>query len=565
MRAGGCAVFSFLLCLGLLPAAVPATGPAVAAPAPQDREEFQARVEADYREALALWDQDDRQGAIDRLEALAALPGVGDLGRARALILYRVGGWQALLGRTDAALATLREAVRAGFSDPERLLADPDLESVRAADGFQLVLAQARAAARRWSSPVFESPYAEDLGVDEKLAGLARLWAEVKYGFAFFDQVPDVDWDGLFVAAIPEVRATGTTAEYYRVLMRLCARLRDAHTRVEAPDALYRRLFSRPAIDTRLIDGRVYVTAVLDDSLRGAGLRPGLEVVSIDGIPVREYAEARVAPYFGASTPQAADVMTYGYYLLCGAPDRDVSLELRDEAGAARQATLPRSYHRILSTEPFSFRILDGDIGYVAINGFGSRSQVAAFDSVFSELAATDALIIDLRRNTGGNGAFAYDILAHLTSEPFPTLSCRAPVYEALDREQGRPQGWDEQPPKTWPPAAGCYAKPVAVLIGPETGSAAEDFCSSFAAIGRGPLIGRPTAGSTGQALHFALPGGGSAQVCTRACAGPDGTEFVGIGIQPDLAVSTTAADLRAGRDAQLQAALDELRGKRAD
>jgi C-terminal processing protease CtpA/Prc len=320
-------------------------------------------------------------------------------------------------------------------------------------------------------------------------------------------------------------------------------------------------MYSRPAIDTRLIDGRVYVVAVLEDAQHEAGIRPGLEIVSLDGIPVHEYADTRVAPYCSASTPQGAEVLNYSYYLLCGAPEDDVKLELRDETGALSTATLPRNFHRILSAEPFAFRILDGGIAYVAINSFGSRAQVAAFDSVFSELEETDALIIDLRRNAGGNSDVGYDILASLTREAFPTHRARAPVYEALVRAQGRPQRWDDVSPATWPPAARCYAKPTAVLIGPETGSAAEDFCVTFAAMQRGPLIGMPTAGTTGQPLRFPLPGGGSGRVCTCDCVGPDGTEYVGKGVQPDIAVHTTAANLRAGLDAELEAAMKKLRG----
>lgn len=67
---------------------------------------------------------------------------LGLLAGARGTILYRIGCRRALLRETDDALAALREAVRAGFSDPERMLTDPDLESVRSTgirSGFEVV------------------------------------------------------------------------------------------------------------------------------------------------------------------------------------------------------------------------------------------------------------------------------------------------------------------------------------------------------------------------------------------------------------------------------------------
>ena len=56
----------------------------------------------------------------------------------------------------------------------------------------------------------------------EKLYGLSLFWKEASYNFAFFDQVPDLDWDKTYREYIPKVLATESTAEYYKVLQRFC-------------------------------------------------------------------------------------------------------------------------------------------------------------------------------------------------------------------------------------------------------------------------------------------------------------------------------------------------------
>ena len=76
----------------------------------------------------------------------------------------------------------------------------------------------------------------------------------------------------------------------------------------------------------------------------------------------------------------------------------------------------------------------------------------------------------------------------------------------------------------------------------------------------RGKIIGEPTGGSTGQPLFFPLPGGGSARVCTKQDLYPDGRQWVGVGIQPQILVRPTIADFRAGRDTVLETALQYLR-----
>lgn len=53
--------------------------------------------------------------------------------------------------------------------------------------------------------------------------------------------------------------------------------------------------------------------------------------------------------------------------------------------------------------------------------------------------------------------------------------------------------------------------------------------------------------------------GGGSARICTLRQTFPDGRTFVGKGIDPQIEVTPTIADLRAGRDAAIAAAVKAI------
>jgi C-terminal processing protease CtpA/Prc len=76
----------------------------------------------------------------------------------------------------------------------------------------------------------------------------------------------------------------------------------------------------------------------------------------------------------------------------------------------------------------------------------------------------------------------------------------------------------------------------------------------------RGKLVGETTAGSTGQPLPFQLPGDGSARICTLDVTYPDGRVFEGVGIPPQVKVSQTITDIRQGKDAALERAVEILR-----
>jgi len=413
---------------------------------------------------------------------------------------------------------------------------------------------------KRWRGAGFQTPYKENLGEDEKIAGLSVLWSQVKYNFANFDLVPDVEWDKLYLAYLPKVRETKNTLEYYRVLKEMCARLKDGHTNVYVPKELEDELSGRPPLRTALIEDKAIIVEVLSASLREKGIRPGFEIVQIDGVSTREYAEKRVAPYESASTKQGLQMRTFTQALLCGAKNKPVELVLADEKGEKVTKTLDRGGYTDVDKPPppVEFKVLRGNVGYLALRSFGNIIE----DDHFDDIAKTDALILDVRDNGGGSDTIGYHILGWLTDKPFKTLRWKTldyrPAYQAWDG--GDLLTWDGESAQNWPPdGKRLYSRPVVVLTSARTYSAAESFCVAFDYMKRGKIIGEPTGGSTGQPLLFGLPGGGRARVCVKRDSYPDGKEFVGIGIQPDVVIRPTLADVRAGRDTVLDGALEHL------
>jgi C-terminal processing protease CtpA/Prc len=74
--------------------------------------------------------------------------------------------------------------------------------------------------------------------------------------------------------------------------------------------------------------------------------------------------------------------------------------------------------------------------------------------------------------------------------------------------------------------------------------------------------MGSNSFGSTGQPYMFDLPGGGTARVCTKQDTYPDGREFVGYGIRPDIEVKQTLNDYLQKKDACLERAIVHLQNK---
>lgn len=427
--------------------------------------------------------------------------------------------------------------------------------------------AKAEIDARLFDSPALASPYRENLSEDEKIAGLSKFWSEVKYNFVYVDKLKALDWDRLYLETIPKVRATTSTAEYYRVLMELCAKLQDGHTNVYPGPELRDSAMAPPLLMTHLVEGKVLVREVLDPALRARGVVPGVEIVEVDGEPVMAYAGRVVAPYVSASTPQDLENRVYGFHFLMGPADKAPRLGLRAAGGRAFEAEARRvdwaTFGKAAAArrQPFELRKLPGKVTYVALNGFGDSQAADAFLAAFDQIASSAALIIDLRNNGGGNSSEGYRVLATLTDKPFATSKWSTRQYLPTYRAWQRPMpDFDGQAGERQPDGKRHYRGPVAVLTSSATYSAAEDFMVAYEGMRRGPIVGGATGGSTGQPLVVQLPGGGMARICTKADTYPDGRAWVGHGIQPTVKAAPTVADLRRGRDTVLEAALAALK-----
>jgi len=104
---------------------------------------------------------------------------------------------------------------------------------------------------------------------------------------------------------------------------------------------------------------------------------------------------------------------------------------------------------------------------------------------------------------------------------------------------------------------------PLVVLLGNGTASAAEDFLVILDGLeGRATTIGQKSFGSTGQPMSFQLPGGAWARICTKKDTYPDGREFVGYGVKPDIFVPLTVEEMIGERDDALAKAVEVLKGK---
>ncbi|MFN4286466.1 MAG: S41 family peptidase [Lacibacter sp.] len=397
------------------------------------------------------------------------------------------------------------------------------------------------------------------LTTEEKLEGLSKVWYEAKLNFANFDLVPRLNWDSAYRAFIPRVMQATDIRSYYQLLQQFNQLLRDGHSRIVEPLCYMLDEFAFVPLVFQWIEGRVVLTEIYGSGPGYADLRKGWVLERINGEDVQEYVRTRISPFIPFSTPQDSMARIYRYELTRGKTGSQVQLEFR----TTRNEKIIRSFTRMrlnVDQEPLSFRVLPGNTGYLVVHSFNTESVVKQFDSLFPAILKTNALIIDIRTNGGGNGNNGFEILGRLTDKPFLLTQAVMRKYSPSHR------AWNDDPVTMqierydWKPyKPGTYNGKVIVLTGASTYSAAEDFTAVFKYMKRGVIVGSCTGGSTGQPLGYPLPGGGIGYVCTKRDLMPDGEEFVGKGICPDYTVVPTLKGLQEQKDEVLQFALQLL------
>ncbi len=423
--------------------------------------------------------------------------------------------------------------------------------------------------------------HAQQLTLVDRVEGVSRVWMEAHYNFAYFDQVPDLDWDSAYRETLSRVTLLDNDREYYRELERFMANLHDGHSNVFPPPRVLESAGIAP-VKIAPIDGRPVVYRVAAELADRIPI--GSVITAVNGQPTEEHVGQNVQPYICASSPQQLHNMSLGERLITGQSGEAVHLSIRTPAGNLRtvEFTLRPREEPIAfvpehePTRPYDFRMLEDGIAYLRVDTFGDGAGLqAAVGGHLADFLAARGIIIDLRNNGGGDTSVAGFIAGLLTDHPLQGAAWRTREHRAAElawsvfakKDTERYQyalergSWYREPATMWQPNPDFHTSaPVVVLTDWRTASAAEDFLVIIDELPQVTTVGRTTFGSSGQPLYFSLPGGGTARICAKRDTYPDGRDFVGTGVVPDVEVPLSLDELTGSNDVTLERGLEHLR-----
>jgi carboxyl-terminal processing protease len=399
------------------------------------------------------------------------------------------------------------------------------------------------------------------------LATFDSAW-QLVYATHFDTTFNGVDWRALKGELRSRAETAATTAALRAVVDDMLERLGQSHFSLiprELADTLNPVAGDSTGtgdvgLDIRLVGDELTVTSVEDGGpAHAAGIRPGWVLMTVGRDSV-----AAILRRLREEKLRYAD----GFYLwatvqrrLGGAVGSSVTVTTRDADDRPRELTLVR---RPAPSEPVKFGNLPTffarfarderatpagrRVGRIWFN-FWMPVLLRQVDEAVDAFRGTDGIIIDLRGNRGGAGAMVMGVAGHF-------LADRVSLGEFRTRRntlhfRANPRLVNQRGERVEP-----FRGPVAILVDETSGSASEVFAGGMQAISRVRVFGATSLGGVLPAVFDRLPNGDVLYHAIADFATAKGVVLEGRGVIPDVPVQPSRADLLAGRDPVLDAAL---------
>jgi C-terminal processing protease CtpA/Prc len=359
-----------------------------------------------------------------------------------------------------------------------------------------------------------------------------------------------IDWKAVTREFGAAAKAVKTDQDHYVLLTRLLARLEDGHaavrTRARTQDVRWPDDGKGPRVGCGMfwcrIGQKLHVKTVWGSAAE-VGIEPGMEVVSVAGLPARKWLDARIAAlrdFCSFSTDHQA------FFFACHAGLAEpvgtrLELELREPGGARKKRTITFSRGNptpqgpavfppdLKSTKDLRFGVLKSGFGYIRVRRC-KEDLPQQMDEALAAVGGAGGLVLDFRANSGGG--FDHDALMGRFVPKGQTLAFGKRYASAGPHP---------------------YGGRVVVIVDGTVVSAGETAAGQFKEDGRAYMIGEsPTAGMSASKVELELPSGLFAlyvSVASNKGRFNGGKGIEGIGVVPHALVEFDAKDLAAGID----------------
>jgi tricorn protease len=343
-----------------------------------------------------------------------------------------------------------------------------------------------------------------------------------------------VDWKRLRDRYANRLEGVGTPQEFADLLSMMVGEVNASHSEINAPFRVGSQTASLGLdFDTTFAGPGLKVSKVREKGPAdkpSARITPGEYILSVDGTDVTRLTE----DYATLLTDKAGKTVEL---LVNSKPTKEGARTVKVKPVASGELLNLDYEAEVKKNRERVERLSDGRLAYLHIRGMDQPSLRRFERELYSDSLDKEGLVLDVRGNGGGN---THDALLNI-------LSRRVYAYQ-----QPR-DGLRLTEPKR------AFQKPIVLLVNEKSASDAEMFPSGFRTLGLGKIVGVTTPGYVIGTYDGTLVNGVSFRLPTWAWYGVDGKNLENLGIVPDITVENTPEDTAAGKDRQLEVAVQTV------
>jgi len=342
----------------------------------------------------------------------------------------------------------------------------------------------------------------QNISSKEYKEDFAYFWTTVQADYAYWNKV-ETDWDKVKLFYSSYFDTVSSKRSFVLLLEKVFYEIYDHHASLNTNTPVSQRLVPSGAdIWAEYINGKPVIVEVRKGfGAEKAGLKPGMEIITLNNVPVEEAIKTFLPKNLKKDD---LDARNYALRVLL-AGNHVQERKIRTRYQEKEPDFYPDANNKLLEQYPYKTKIestiLEDNIGYIRINNcLGDNSLIPLFDSSLTAITAARALILDLRETpSGGNTTVARSIIGRfITSEDF------FQKHELTGEEKlfGVKRSWTE----IVSPKKPIYTKPLVVLCDHWTGSVGEGIVIGFDALKRATVIGTKMARLKGAIYSYTLP-----------------------------------------------------------
>jgi carboxyl-terminal processing protease len=392
----------------------------------------------------------------------------------------------------------------------------------------------------------------------DRLEVFEKIWKEIDEHY-YDPAFGGVNWQEVHQRYLPLVQAVKDDERFYVLMDRMTAELHDAHTRFSSPEQWQNRKKHQGVsmgFHAGFVEGKVVVLDVMPNSNAAkAGVQPGMIVTALDGKPIQEQLTDAETAVLRSSSERVTKLRVLSTIFSAPA-DAPIAVSLQRADGSLFEAKFTR---QLLSNAPevIAEQLPDG-FGYIRFDEF-QHSLVHDFKTALDKFRNAPGVILDLRRNRGGDGA----TLAAMAQLFFDnkTLFERRMSRRQVSASERDGQHTEETQVFVGKRGDQLYAGPVVILTSEYSASATEVFAAGMQDAGRAVLVGSQSCGCVLGITHDrVMKGGGVLEISEVLWFSPKGRKLEGEGVIPDRMVLPTIASLQQKQDVVLEEGEKALR-----